>query len=72
MQNLLANKHHLEVQTHEDNAEEFTDEVKKTTIVLIAAQVSAENCPLVIQTVAKYLFGVDIPLSRLPSERTVG
>ena len=32
---------------------------------------SAENCPHVINTVAKYLFDVDIPLSSLPSERTV-
>ena len=33
---------------------------------------SAENCPRVINTVAKYPFDVDIPLSSLPSERTVG
>ena len=48
-----------------------SDDVKKTTIAPTAAQVSTENCPCIIKTVAKYLFDVDIPLSSLPSERTV-
>ena len=68
---LLRNEGHRGVQTRKEGCEEFTDDVKKTTIALIAAQVSAENCPRVINTVAKYLFDVDIPLSSLPSERTV-
>jgi len=68
---LLRNESHHGVQTRKEGCEEFTDDAKKTTIALIAAQVSAENCPRVINTVAKYLFDVDIPLSSLPSERTV-
>ena len=60
-----------QIQTRKEKSEEFTDEVKKTTIALIAAQVSAHNCPRVIQTVAKYLFDIDIALDDLPSERTV-
>ena len=71
MHDLLRNESHHGVQTRKEGCEEFTDDAKKTTIALIAAQVSAENCPRVINTVAKYLFDVDIPLSSLPSERTV-
>ena len=50
---LLRNESHCGVQTHKEGCEEFTDDAKKTTITLIAAQVSAENCPHVINTVAK-------------------
>ena len=68
---LLRNEGHRGVQTRKEGCEKFTDEVKKITIALTAAQVSTENCPCVINTVVKYLFDVDIPLSSLPSERTV-
>ncbi|KAK2146198.1 hypothetical protein LSH36_625g01032 [Paralvinella palmiformis] len=57
----LVNEQHPEVQTPKDNSEKFTDGVKKTTIALLP------RCR--IQTVAKYLFSVDI--SSLASERTV-
>ena len=72
VQDLLANQPAPAVQTLKDSShKEFSTEVKKTTIALIALQISAENCPLVIQTVGKYLFNVDISKEDLPSDRTV-
>ena len=55
----LKNECHPGVQTHKEGYEELTDDVKKMTIILFAAQISAENCPHVIL------------LSSLPSKRTV-
>ena len=71
---LMANHHedHPQVQTLKDQSKkEFSDEIKKTVISLISLQVSAQNCPLVIQTVARNLFNTDISREDLPSERTV-
>ena len=59
LRDLLRNECHPGVQTHKEGCEEFTDDVKKMTIILFAAQISAENCPHVIL------------LSSLPSKRTV-
>ena len=60
-----------QVKTRNENSLSFTDEVKKTIISLVGAQVSAENCSKVIQAVVRYMLDVEIPLDSLPSERTV-
>ena len=59
------------IQLTKDDSNEYSEDIKKTTISLIAAQVSAEKCPYVIQAVARYLFHREIPIKALPSERTV-
>ena len=59
------------IQLTRDDSNEYSEDIKKTTISLIAALVSAEKCPYVIQAVARYLFHREIPIKVLPSERTV-
>ena len=67
----LTNHDPVNVRTRKENTNEFTDDVKKTVISLIGAQVSAENCSRIIQIVAKYMFNTEISTDALPSERTV-
>ena len=60
-----------EVQTTvEGGKKQFTPAVVKAVIALISCGVSAKNCGVVLQAVAKHLFGIHIADKDVPSERT--
>ena len=72
-----VNAAEIEERVAEDNTIEtrlknrkFAPGVVKTVISLISHGVSGANCAKVIQTVATNLFGQELELSDLPSERT--